>query len=194
MASQTSAFADGGHMGACMRAYDWSSTTLGPQQHWPPSLLTLVRVMLNSRQPMFIAWGADRTLLYNDTYAPMLGERHPAALGRPFRDVFSDVWTHVEPMVERALAGEATWSENMPFEIDRRGYAEKASFTFSYSPLRDDADRIVGMFCACTETTAQVLAERHRDAVMRLEECLRDLPALLEELIAFDRLAKRRYA
>ncbi|WP_292495462.1 GGDEF and EAL domain-containing protein, partial [Methylobacterium sp.] len=115
--------------------------------------------MLGSRFPMFVAIGTELALVYNDAYAEILGLRHPAALGRPFRDVFSDVLAHVEPLVECALAGEATWSENMPFVIDRHGYAETASFTFSYSPLRDDADRVIGIFCACAETTAQVSAQ-----------------------------------
>ena len=149
----------GGEMAARLRAYDWSGSSLGRPETWPAGLRATVSLMLGSRFPMFAAVGSELAVLYNDAYAEILGLRHPAALGRPFRNVFSDVWTHVEPMVERALAGEATWSENMPFEIDRRGYAERASFTFSYSPLRDDADRVVGMFCACAETTGRIAAQ-----------------------------------
>ena len=93
-------------MGARVRAFDWTTTSLGPQERWPPSLLTLVRVMLNSRQPMFIAWGADRTLIYNDTYAPMLGERHPAALGRPFFETWPEVRGEVGALMDRVYAGD----------------------------------------------------------------------------------------
>jgi PAS domain S-box-containing protein len=149
----------GGRMGAILRGHDWSGSSLGPPEAWPAGLRSTVSLMLGSRFPMFVAIGTELALVYNDAYAEILGLRHPAALGRPFRDVFSDVLPHVEPLVERALAGEATWSENMPFVIDRHGYAETASFTFSYSPLRDDADRVIGIFCACAETTAQVSAQ-----------------------------------
>jgi two-component sensor histidine kinase len=42
----------------------------------------------------------------------------------------------------------------------RKGHDERTWFTFSYSPVRDEAGRIAGMFCACTETTEKVVAER----------------------------------
>ncbi|WP_264048911.1 hypothetical protein [Methylobacterium flocculans] len=80
-------FPDGGETGSLLREQDWSRTPLGPPGDWPQSLLTLVRVMLGSGQPMFVAWGPERTLLYNDGYSEMLGTRHPAALSRPFFEV-----------------------------------------------------------------------------------------------------------
>ena len=161
----------GGRMGAILRERDWTGSALGEPGTWPACLRSTVSLMLGSRFPMFVAFGPKLLLLYNDAYAEILGLRHPEALGRRFRDVFSDVWDHVEPLVGRALAGEATWSEDVPFLIDRHGYEEKASFTFSYSPLRDEDDRVVGMFCACAETTAQVAAQAdlgEADARLRL--------------------------
>jgi hypothetical protein len=46
--------------------YNWSKSPLGSQESWPQPLKTLVELMLSSNQQMFIAWGEDRTLLYND--------------------------------------------------------------------------------------------------------------------------------
>jgi PAS domain-containing protein len=40
----------------------------------------------------------------------------------------------------------------------RNGYREEAYISFSYTPVRDDEGEVVGMFCACTETTEQVKA------------------------------------
>ena len=147
-------------MGTQMRAYDWSTTSLGPQERWPQSLLTLVRVMLNSRQPMFIAWGADRTLVYNDTYAPMLGERHPAALGRPFFETWPEIRDEVGELMDRVFAGEPVHMDDLQLTLRRNGYPEETHFAFSYTPVPGDDGAIVGLFCACTETTRQVLAER----------------------------------
>jgi len=109
---------------------------------------------------MFIAWGAELTFLYNDAYADILGDKHPAALGQPFQTVWSEIWDDIKPLIDRALAGEATWSENLPLTMERKGFPEDTWWTFSYSPIRDDARAIAGMFCACVETTEQVLAER----------------------------------
>jgi PAS domain S-box-containing protein len=153
--------AGGGEMGAAMRSHDWAATPLGPPAGWPQALKTAVGIMLQSKFPMFLAWGEELNILYNDSYIDMLGGKHPA-LGRRFADVWAEIWDDIGPLAERALAGEATYSENLPLLMRRRGYDEQTWFTFSYSPLRADKGSVCGMFCACVETTAAVLAERRR--------------------------------
>jgi PAS domain S-box-containing protein len=143
-----------------VRSFDWSTTPLGPRRIWPTALITALDIALSSRQPMFIAWGPDLIFLYNDAYSEILGNKHPDALGQAFRNVWWEVWDDIEPLIGRALIGEATWSENLPLTMERRGFAEETWWTFSYSPLRDDTGEIAGMFCSCVETTGQVLAER----------------------------------
>ncbi len=166
----------GGEMGAMMRAHDWSTSSIGSPVTWPQSLRSVVGMMLANKHFMFVAWGPDLAMLYNDGYAPALGAKHPWALGRPFREVWSDIWDDIEPLVNKALGGEATWSENLPFIMQRNGYPEESWFTFSYSPLRNESGRIAGLFCAGTETTAQVLANRSMTAEReRLFEMSRDL-------------------
>lgn len=86
---------------------DWSGTPLGPRKDWPPSLAAVYRLMMHSRQPMFLAWGAELTLLYNLPYAAILGPRHPNAFAQPFERVWSEIWPDIKPLVDRALAGEA---------------------------------------------------------------------------------------
>ena len=46
-------------MGALMRAHDWTATRLGAPQNWPQSLKTAIRIMLTSRQPIWIGWGHE---------------------------------------------------------------------------------------------------------------------------------------
>ena len=91
---------------------------------------------------------------------PVLGDKHPAALGQPFRDVWSEIWADISPLIDNALSGEAVWLENLPLTMHRRGYDEETYFTFSYSPVQDERGAVAGLFCACTETTAQVVGER----------------------------------
>ncbi|WP_373487623.1 PAS domain-containing protein [Blastomonas sp.] len=152
--------AGGGELGALMRGHDWSTSSIGYPDTWPPALQTAVSMMLPSKHVMFVAWGPDLAFLYNDAYRPVFGNKHPWALGRPFREVWSEVWAEITPLVETALSGEATWSENLPLVLERNGYPEDCWFTFSYSPLRDDNGNIAGLFCAAAETTESVLAER----------------------------------
>jgi PAS domain S-box-containing protein len=163
-------------MAEAVASHDWASTPIGPARAWDRALKTATDIMLSSRQPMFIAWGAGLTFLYNDAYAAILGDKHPDALGKPMHRVWWDIWDDIKPLVDRALSGEATWSENLPLTMIRRGFAEDTWWTFSYSPVRHDDERIAGMFCSCIETTTQVLADRqHAIERGRLFELSRDL-------------------
>jgi signal transduction histidine kinase/ActR/RegA family two-component response regulator len=153
----------GGQVGALMRAHDWSRSPLGDPSTWPQALRTVVSLMLGSAFPMFCAWGKDQTFLYNEAYVPILGDKHPAAMGAPFREIWSEIWADIGPIGERALQGEGTYWEKLPLLMNRHGYDEQTWFTFSYSPVRDDDGAIAGVYCACVEATGQVLAERYRD-------------------------------
>ena len=152
---------DGGEAGALMRSMDWSSSPLGPPSSWPQSLRSVVGLMLGSKFPMFVAWGPELGFLYNDAYAVILGAKHPQAMGSRFEDIWREIWSDVGPLARRALKGEATWLEDLPLVMNRKGYDEQTWFTFSYSPVRGDDGHIAGMFCAVAETTEKVIAE-HR--------------------------------
>ncbi|GAA0584433.1 PAS domain S-box protein [Craurococcus roseus] len=147
-----------------MRTRDWSASPLGHPADWPQSLRSVVGLMLGSKFPMFVAWGPDLGLLYNEPYAEILGAKHPAALGRPFRNIWAEIWPDIGPLIETAMAGQATFREDLPLVMNRKGFDEQTWFTFSYSPVRDEGGAVAGMFCACTETTGKVLAERRLTA------------------------------
>jgi PAS domain S-box-containing protein len=160
----------GGQMGAMMRAHDWPSSPLGALDTWSGPLCTSIGIMLNSAFPVFAAWGPELSFLYNDLFAEILVKKHPGALGRPFREVWFDVWDDIQPLIARALDGEAIYMENMPFRMMRKGYEEDTSFTFSYSPLRDEQGKIQGLFCTCAETAQQVRADAEiRQLALTLE-------------------------
>lgn len=146
-----------------MRSHDWSASCLGHPAAWPQSLRTVVELMLNSKFPMFLAWGPELCLLYNDAYAEILGTKHPRALGRPLQNVWPEIWDDLRPLIGQALAGEASYHQNLPLTMHRHGYDESVWFTFSYSPVRDESGDVAGMYCACVETTEQVLAEKYRN-------------------------------
>ena len=65
--------------------FEWQSSLLGPRETWSHLLKTLADVMLASDQPMFIAWGEQRVLLYNPAFAALPASGHPQALGAPLQ-------------------------------------------------------------------------------------------------------------
>ncbi|MBF9233650.1 PAS domain-containing sensor histidine kinase [Microvirga alba] len=162
-------------MSALMHAHDWEATPLGDPATWPQSLRTLVGVMLGSRQPMFLVWGSQRLMLYNDGYAQLLGPRHPDALGRPFAAVWPENVGTIGPVMDRAYAGKAWGDDDITFVMQPGDYLEGAHFAFSGTPVPDGDGRIVGLFCACMKTPDQVLAERHLKFRLELDERLRHL-------------------
>ncbi|WIJ25089.1 PAS domain S-box protein [Devosia sp. RR2S18] len=165
---------EGGAAGALMRTLDWNSSPLGAPADWPQSLRSVVGLLLNSRFPMFVAWGDDLGFLYNDAYAQILGAKHPDAMGRRFHEVWPEIWNDISPMIEAALAGHATYHEDLPLLVNRHGRDEEAWFTFSYSPVRDESGRVAGVFCAVSETTNQYLAAIRRNALLELDGRLRN--------------------
>lgn len=164
----------GGTIGALMREHDWSRS-LGPPQTWPPLLRSVVSLLLGSKFPMFVAWGAELRLLYNDAYIAILGDKHPAALGARFQDVWSETWSEIEPLTAQACAGDTVYSDNLPLLLSRHGFDELTWFTFSYSSIEDEAGGVAGMFCTVVETTDQVREQLHRAFVARFDDRLRDL-------------------
>src|SRR5690242_13292582 len=118
-----SADAGPGEMTARVAAFDWAKTPLGPRERWSPSLKLIVSTVLATRFPMAVRWGADFVLIYNDGYLPMLGDKHPAALGIPFREAWPELQDQFAPMHRAMLAGEhgAFFAEDLALRITRHG-------------------------------------------------------------------------
>ena len=171
--------------GALIRARDWAGTPLGHPKLWPLSLKAAVGLMLATRQPACMAWGPDLVFLYNDAYRPVLADRHPAALGARLPDVWPEVWSDIEPLVKTAMSGGSTWSEDMHLVMTRKGYPEDTWWSFSYSPLRDDAGKVVGFLDLCSDTTAKVMGERQARVLSELA----DLTARTRDAAEVQRLA-----
>ncbi len=163
-----------GEMAARVAAHDWSATALGPRARWSPSLTLMVATILASPFPMGLRWGPDFVLIYNDGYLPILGDKHPDALGLPFREAWPELQEEFEPIHRAILAGErgAFFAEDLRLSITRRhGVAEETFFTFSYSPVPDasTASGIGGVLMTAVETTKRKHAEM---ALQRLNETL----------------------
>ncbi|WP_189338357.1 PAS domain S-box protein [Sphingobium sp. SCG-1] len=124
---------------------------------------------------MFVAWGWERTLLYNDAYSEILADKHPSALGRDFLEVWSEIRPELVPIVEEAYAGRPVQMDDITLIMLRKGFPEETHFSFSYTPVRDESGAVAGFFCPCLEITEQVLSDRRRTFRLALEERLRDL-------------------
>lgn len=161
LADAANFLAGGGELGALIRSMDWSASPLGLPAQWPRSLKTAVRIMLTSRQPIWVGWGRELTYLYNDAYKSIIGGKHPWALGRPTLEVWREIRAEIGPMLETAMTGiEGTYVESQLLIMERNGYPEETYYTFSYSPIPDDDGSPGGIICANTDDTQRVIGER----------------------------------
>ena len=169
-------------MGAVMASWDWAVTPVGRPQGWPAALRQVVRILLTSRFSMWLAWGPELTVFYNDAYLrDTLRAKHPWALGRPARQVWAEIWDDIGPRIRSVLdSGEATWDESLLLFLERAGYVEETYHTFSYSPLHDGDGRVAGMLCVVSEDTERVLGERR----LRILSELGDITAVTAPTIA----------
>ena len=170
-------------------SYDWSKTPLGHVAGWPDSLKAAVRILITSRFPMWMAWGPELTVLYNDAYARVtLGKKHPWALGRPAPEVWHEIWPDIGPRIDRVMStGEASWDETLGLILERSGFPEETYHTFSYSPLAGANNSIEGMLCVVMEDTQRVRGERQLASLSTLAGALVDARTKKEVYGAIER-------
>lgn len=167
--------------------FDWGTTPLGPKETWPAALRTTYDILMGTEFATCATWGPEQTLIYNAAYIPFLGARHPAALGQPIHEVWSDVWDDIAPLLRKAMAGERVYMENMHLVMTRNGFPEDTYWTFSYSPVRD-GDRVEGIFDIAIETTRQVMVEQQRalqvaETTHRLKNTLALVQAIAQQTL-----------
>ncbi len=148
-------------MGQLVNAHDWSQSPLGPPEQWPETLVTVASTIFAAGAEIVLFWGPDYCAIYNDAYAPTIGDKHPRALGRPAREAWTELWADLEPLLRHVHdTGETYTARDRPFYIERAGYGEEVYFNVSYSAVRLSDGSIGGVLCIVSETTQQVRAAR----------------------------------
>jgi PAS domain S-box-containing protein len=178
----------GGELGQLIREFDWAATPLGPPRGWPQNLRMALRIMLTSRQPIWIGWGKELVYFYNDPYKSIIGGKHPWALGRPTADVWREIWDDIGPMLDTAMHGDqGTYVEAQLLIMQRNGYPEETYYTFSYSPIPNDDGSVGGIICANSDDTQRVIGERQ---LALLRNLAADSAHARNRLEAFERAAQ----
>lgn len=139
LTSSLAFLSSGGEMGERIRSLNWAGTLLGPPEHWSPALRFTVSLVLSNRFPLLLWWGPQYVSIYNDAYVPILGTKHPKALGQPVRDCWNEIWHILQPLIDSPFhGGPPTWMEDLMMEVNRHGYLEEGHWTVAYSPVPDE--------------------------------------------------------
>jgi PAS domain S-box-containing protein len=165
-----------GEMADRIRALDWSTTPLGPVERWSTEQITIVNLMLASPVAARSLWGPEFILLYNDAYIPMLGPKHPGTLGRPAREIASESWNVVKPIVEKIyLTGQTAYMQKLPVPMPDRAGLQLRYLNYWLNPIYKDG-KIIGLFAPIEDVTQEVLATRHlRESEARASRILESI-------------------
>ncbi|WP_083941584.1 SpoIIE family protein phosphatase [Sanguibacter suarezii] len=163
-------------MGTAVMQFPWETTPIGPMSTWPPSLRQAVKLCYSTRFPVMIAWGPELTMIYNDAYRDMLGtDKRLIALGASVRRVWEEVWDDIEPYFDAVVTNaQPTWAVDAPLVVNRSSFEEETYFTFSYSPLFDEAGNVAGVLDIATETTEHVVDHRRLKLIDDLHVAMAD--------------------
>ena len=154
-----------GDMADRIRRLDPAGSLLGPSCDWPASLRNAIDMMLPADVQIVLFWGPDFITLYNDAYAPTIGDKHPNALGRRAKESWAEMWDDLEPLLRGVwTSGKTFTAKDRPFKIARHGYLEEVYFDVSYSALRGEQGQMLGLTCIVRETTEIVRARRALEA------------------------------
>lgn len=97
-------------------------------------------------------------MVYNTCLIPPLEDRHPSALGRSYREAFSEQWPSMERNAERYLyRGETVVHKDLhlPLKLED-GRTETRYHTFTVLPVYDD-ECIVSLVITYQDTTEAVV-------------------------------------
>ncbi|KRD23466.1 SpoIIE family protein phosphatase [Streptomyces sp. Root264] len=154
-------FAEAGAFGELLAGIDWAATPLGPSESWPGPLVDTLRLMLTSEHGMALYWGAEFVTLYNLGAAPIPGAKHPWALGKPYKEVFPEVWAPVSSHFHYVTdTRKPLLIPDEPLIMERHGFLEQCYFDSSFQPVLLNDGTAGGVLQILTETTGRVLGER----------------------------------
>ena len=181
-----------GEMADLVRRHPWAETGLGAIAAWPETLLAMVNMMLAAEMPLQLFWGPEMITFYNDALRPAFAEKHPAAMGRPGREVWSEVWGEVGSQLEDVLRhGKAVSFRAVPLKLRRNGVLEQMYWDYSYSPVLAPGGEIVGVLDVSVDVTETVLAQEQRRALA--EQLRQVLHATTDSVMGVNRQGRITY-
>ena len=155
---------------------DWASTPLGPRDGWPAELRFAADLCLRASVPTAVYWGPDFRLLYNDNWARVLRERHPAGLGRPAAEVWPDIWDLVRPSFDEVVAsGEGVSIYEQMLPMRRGATVEETYWNYSLTPIASSSGEVLGVLNQSIEISKALLAERRLSFHVALADRLRGI-------------------
>lgn len=127
-----------------------------------PSCQVLLDLVLGNDKPLFVAWGDELRVLYNDACSTLF--QGSVAMGQKMRDVWADRWRELGPGVEQVMRSGHARMRTFELSCGLRGHPLARRFLFDCSPVNDPLSNHgpLGLFCACRGEKASMLTPPRR--------------------------------
>ncbi|KAG9868872.1 histidine kinase, partial [Aureobasidium melanogenum] len=156
-----------------IRNFPWQDTTIGSMHSWPDALRQAVLSIMANPDPRLLLWGDDHIMIYNEACVSMFGVRHPRALGSRAEDTWSDIWSDMQHLIKYVQTeGRGTRLNKLPLVMERHGYPEDTFWSFNLIPIIGPNGNTIGVIDEFSEVTEQVVSDRRRDAIVRINKTI----------------------
>ncbi|KAF0676759.1 sensor histidine kinase [Profundibacterium mesophilum] len=138
---------------------------------WPPRLSAALDIALASPHPVWICWGEDRRLFYNDACSVILGPRHPQAFGAPGAEGFGPLWSRIAGQIAGILEAQVPpCAEADHISLAETGAGEghgaqpECHYALSFTPIGALDSPPEGVLCMMSDVT-QLRSDAQRAAL-----------------------------
>ncbi|KAI5198167.1 hypothetical protein E4T39_06893 [Aureobasidium subglaciale] len=147
---------------------DWAATSIGAIDDWPPELLLLFHLIILDPQPRLLLLGLDHLLLYNEAYAELVGEKHPAALGCPIREAFPETYSLTLSIVDEVVStGRASVEKGFTMPLMRNGRLMEIHMSWTIVPFPKKS-ALTGFSVILRDETEKRISDRRLQTVHKL--------------------------
>ena len=155
-----------------LQAVDWKTTEFGTLDTWSTELREAVKLALAIPEPYALYWGPSRSILYNDAFTLVIGDMHPAVLGKSAPTHMQFAWDPIEVLVRNVeKTGRSTGARDFVTVLTRSGQVpEECFFTFWFYPAKDPTGRVLGVYNQPVELTEQILSQRRMSNLLKIGE------------------------
>ncbi|WP_190481715.1 PAS domain-containing protein [Pseudanabaena sp. FACHB-2040] len=179
-----------GRPGDLLQSYNWAETRLGPLENWPQSLQTALSICLTSPLPMFMGWGEELILFYNEACQQALDlSADTLELGQPVRLGCPRLWAVVGSLLQQVMQGETAQAKQFSWSS---GSAQERAFTFASSPILNESGEIGGVFTVVSPQpsffpqASPAAAYRHHSEKSTEEVTEQALESITDAFVSFD--------
>ncbi len=177
----------GSEAAALIARLDWARSPLGEANDWPQSLRTAVDIVLHSPMPMLLLWGSELTQLYNDSFALLLGNKHPGVFGQPAHQAWTALQRFTAPVYDAVLGGQVRIFTEQRFVLQRDHRDTEIWLDLTCSPVRDESGTVAGILVTAIETNerrrkARELQQGSEDNLQALRQSRTELQLIINAM------------